>query len=428
MENSSSSSSYCDPPSLFDSSTGSTFQFFETVLDAYQDTGSSTDTRRYIDRSRVEAHERLMSDYFVEDSKFDEPFFRHRFRMSQSLFLKIVDDIEARFEYFQERYDCRGKKSFTAIQKCTSAIKQLATGEPPDAYDEYLCMAERTSRETLEHFCDAVIDLYKAEFLRKPTSHDVALIMQAHEERHHIPGMLGSLDCTHIEWAKCPKYLKGQYTRGDHKVPTIMIECAASQDLWIWHSFFGPAGSNNDVNVLNQSPLFQNVRNGSAPDTSFSLNGRHYRHGYYLTDGIYPRWATFVKAYPHPVEEDEKKFKRLQEAARKDVERAFGVLKGKWKILERPLRFTTKEKIGKVVATCTILHNMIIKDDGRAISPVRVMDPPTPIGYNRNVLRELHDEEVHHRLRYDLTAHVSGLDLAFLDDPTEQPPPIEALI
>nr|XP_043612398.1 uncharacterized protein LOC122584249 [Erigeron canadensis] len=197
---------------------------------------------------------------------------------------------------------------------------------------------------------------------------------------------------------------------------------------WIWHSFFGPAGSNNDVNVLQQSPLFQNERNGSTPDSSFSVNGHDYNRDYYLTDGIYPRWAAFVKAYPHLVEQDEKKFKRLQEAARKDVEREFGVLKGKWKILDRPLRLWTKEKIKKVVAACTILYNMIIKDNGLAISPVHIMDPPVPRVYNLKANREIMDENVHHRLRYDLTAHVSALDLSFLDDPAMQPPSVTSLI
>nr|XP_043611492.1 uncharacterized protein LOC122583123 [Erigeron canadensis] len=186
-----------------------------------------------------------MCDYFVEDSKFDEPIFRHRFRMSKGLFLKIVGDIKTRFSYFQEGYDAWG-----TIQKCTLAIKQLSTGEPSDAYDEYLCMAARMGRESMEYFCDVVINLYQKEFLRRPTSHYIALMTKAHEERHHIPGMLGSLDCTYIEWRMCPKYLKGQYMMGDHNVPTIMIECVASYDLWIWHSFFGPAGSNNDANVL----------------------------------------------------------------------------------------------------------------------------------------------------------------------------------
>nr|XP_043616661.1 uncharacterized protein LOC122588584 [Erigeron canadensis] len=207
-----------------------------------------------------------------------------------------------------------------------------------------------------------------------------------------------------------------------------MIECVASYDLWIWHSFFGPARSNNDVNVLQQSPLFQNECNGSALDSSFSVNGHDYKRGYYLTDGIYPRCAGFVKAYPHPVEQNEKKFKRLQEATRKDVERVFGVLKGKWKILDRPLRLWTKEKIGKVVAACTILHNMIIKDNGRAISPVHIMDPPVPRVYNQEANRELQDEDMHHRLRYDLTTHISALDLSYLDNPVMQPPSVESLI
>jgi hypothetical protein len=429
MEDSSSSSDEIFiPPILPDLSTGSTFEHFQAALAELEDSGSSSNTRTYIERNREEAHQKLVRDYFGDDQKFGEFFFRHRFRMTKRLFLKIVHDVESNFEYFQLGFDGRGQRSFSALQKCTSAIKQLATGEPSDNFDEYLCMAERTSRESLEYFCDAVISLYKAEFLRTPTSHDVALVTQAHEERHHIPGMLGSLDCTHIGWKNCPRHLKGQYTRGDHRVPTIMIEAVASQDLWIWHSFFGPPGSNNDINVLNQSPLYLSERNGTAPDSSFSVNGRNYKRGYYLTDGIYPRWSTFVKAYPHPVDPKEKKFKKLQESARKDVERAFGVLKGKWAILSRPLRPFTKAKIGKIVYTCCILHNMIIKDDGRAISPVHIVDQSGPVVYDRDVLTELHDEDVHHRLRFDLTEHVASQDLAYLDDPTAQPTPIEELI
>nr|XP_043612008.1 uncharacterized protein LOC122583694 [Erigeron canadensis] len=207
-----------------------------------------------------------------------------------------------------------------------------------------------------------------------------------------------------------------------------MIECVASYDLWIWHSFFGPPGSNNDVNVLQQSSLFQNERNGSVPDSSFSVNGHDYKRSYYLTDGIYLRWVAFVKAYPHLVGQYEKKFKRLQEAASNDVERAFGVLKEKWKILDRPLQLWTKKKIKKVVATCTILHNMIIKDNRRAISPVHIMDPPVPRVYNPEANRKITDENMHHRLRYDPTAHVSTLDLSFLDDPAMQPPSVASLI
>nr|XP_043625914.1 uncharacterized protein LOC122597379 [Erigeron canadensis] len=312
MSTSSSSNEIVLPPMLPDLSTSSSFLFFKEALAAVEeleDSGSSNDTRTYIKRHREEAHEKLMHDYFAESPKFGERYFRHRYRMSKRLFVKIIGDLEAKYPYFQQHMDARNRKRFTTIQKCTSAIKQLSTGEPSDNFDEYLCMADRTTRECLTYFCEAVINLYRWEFLRSPTSHDIAMIQQAHNARHHLPGMLGSLDCTHVEWRSCPRRLKGQYTRGDHKVPTIMVE----------------------------SPLYDSVRNGPAPNSSFIFRGRLYKRGYLLTDGIYPRWSTFVKAYPHPVDPNEKKFKRVQKAARKDIERVFGVLKGKWKILEFPI-------------------------------------------------------------------------------------------
>jgi hypothetical protein len=84
------------------------------------------------------------------------------------------------------------------------------------------------------------------------------------------------------------------YTRGDHKVPTVMLEAVASQDLWICHAFFGTTGSNNDI-VLNRSPLFTQVLQGRAPEVQFTVNGTEYNIGYYLAYGICPEWAAFVK-------------------------------------------------------------------------------------------------------------------------------------
>jgi hypothetical protein len=67
-----------------------------------------------------------------------------------------------------------------------------------------------------------------------------------------------------------------------------MLEVVASYDLWIWHAFFGVAGSNNDINVLNRSPLFTEVVQGRAPEVQFTVNNNEYNMGYYLADGIYP--------------------------------------------------------------------------------------------------------------------------------------------
>ncbi len=45
---------------------------------------------------------------------------------------------------------------------------------------------------------------------------------------------------------------------------------------------------------------------------------------YYLTDGIYPDWALFMKTILEPSSIKKQHFSEQQEARRKDVEHGFG--------------------------------------------------------------------------------------------------------
>ncbi|GJW97741.1 reverse transcriptase domain-containing protein [Tanacetum coccineum] len=80
---------------------------------------------------------------------------------------------------------------------------------------------------------------------------------------------------------------------------------------------------------LDGSPLFDDVLADTAPEAPFVVNGRTYKKCFYLADGIYPTWFTFVKTFSIARDEKTLKFKRVQESARKDIERAFEVLQGR---------------------------------------------------------------------------------------------------
>jgi hypothetical protein len=59
--------------------------------------------------------------------------------------------------------------------------------------------------------------------------------------------------------------------------------------------------------------------------------------------------------------EPHKLFARRQEGYRKDVERAFGILKARWQIIKRPVRMWDKVDLGFIMKACIILHNMIVE-------------------------------------------------------------------
>ncbi|XP_074323699.1 uncharacterized protein LOC141660608 [Apium graveolens] len=130
----------------------------------------------------------------------------------------------------------------------------LANGTPADSVDEYVKIGKSTAIESLKKFCRGVVDIFESEYLRSPNETDITRLLCVAEYRG-FPGMLGSLDCMHWQWDKCPTAYHGMYTGHVHK-PMIILEVVASYDLWIWHAFFGIPGSFNDINVFDQSPLF----------------------------------------------------------------------------------------------------------------------------------------------------------------------------
>jgi hypothetical protein len=145
--------------------------------------------------------------------------------------------------------------------------------------------------------------------------------------------------------------------------PTIILEAVASKDLRIWHAFFGMPGSHNDINVLQRSPIFDGIANGTTPPVNFVVNGNSYSMGYYLADKIYPDWSTLVKTRSQPANAKDCVYAKAQESVRKDMERTFGVLRARFRIAMNPRRLWSMTDMNDIVTTCVILHNMVVEDE-----------------------------------------------------------------
>jgi hypothetical protein len=369
------------------------------------------------DRSREEGAIKLYRDYFDENPTYPEKVFRRRFRMSSRLLNRIAKAVEEHDQYFVQKLNAAGVCGFSCLQKVTAALRQLAYGVPADYVDEYVRIGESTAIESLRKFVRSIVNVFGKEYLRAPNTDDTARLLTIAEQRG-FPGMLGSIDCMHWKWKNCPTAHQGMYC-GHVKDPTIILEAVASTDLWIWHAFFGLPGSNNDINVLHRSPLFDRLANGEAPEVKYTINGHNYDMGYYLADGIYPTWSTFVKTKKAPANVKDKNFAKVQEAQRKDVERAFGVLQARFAIVRGPARFWDEATLRDIMTACVIMHNMIIEDERHDDSlhepyeknDADVRDVVSQAGTTKftsfsQMREEIKNSHVHHQLQKDLVEHL----------------------
>jgi hypothetical protein len=153
---------------------------------------------------------------------------------------------------------------------------------------------------------------------------------------------------------------------------------------------------------------------GYAHACNYTVNNHQYTQGYYLADYIYPPWSVFVKAVSNPQNKKEAEFSKMQEACRKDIERAFGVLQAWFAIVCGPARFWDKRTLWNITACCVILHNMIIEDErdlnmeffydnvGSCVKPTR---NPDEIQAFLETYHNIENAETHWQLKNDPLEH-----------------------
>ncbi|XP_048421186.1 uncharacterized protein LOC125468772 [Pyrus x bretschneideri] len=149
------------------------------------------------------SHANLMNNYFNPNSVYTEEDFRRRFRMRRHVFEHLLCDVQQVNPYFQQKRDIAGRPGFSPYQKVTVALRMMAYGSPAASMNETHGMSESTCLDTLEQFYDTIVQVYKDEYLREPNQEDLNRLLRKTEDPG-FAGMIGSLDCMHLDWKTCP--------------------------------------------------------------------------------------------------------------------------------------------------------------------------------------------------------------------------------
>ncbi|XP_070682437.1 uncharacterized protein [Malus domestica] len=130
--------------------------------------GGSIAGRSYKPRNRAMTHVNLMNNYFDPNSMYTEEDFRRHFQMRRHVFERFLCDVQHVNPYFRQKRDRASRPSFSPHQKVTVALRMMTYGSPADSMDETHGMSESTCLDTLQEFCDTIVQLYKDEYLHKP--------------------------------------------------------------------------------------------------------------------------------------------------------------------------------------------------------------------------------------------------------------------
>jgi Plant transposon protein len=308
--------------------------------DVFESTTPGWNRRQVESRSVRRGGCSWFDDYLAQTPVYPPQKLRQVFRIPIKLYWYIPDKLMDGEPRLAQQTDCFGRQGHTSHQKILASLRRLATGAVYRDMDDNARVSVESLRASFKLFVSTVLQVFGKQYLnREPTDDELKNILQSFEE-HGFPGCCGSVDCMHLHWKICPYQLKGQY-KNPHASKLASVSCEAITDhtLYCWSWFAGRCGTNNDITVLANSPFFIDILSGKRKMNV--LGGYIVKNTvrewpmYLLCDGIYPKWAIFVGPNHSPMSQKESFFAKQQEATRKDIERLFGCVQCRFKILRR---------------------------------------------------------------------------------------------
>ncbi|CAH1371330.1 unnamed protein product [Tenebrio molitor] len=290
-------------------------------------------------------HLRDVSDPF----NLPEQKFRDLYRLSREaarhIFLEIVDYMQAP----QRRNGTSSViKYFIALHFFAHGSSQKSVGK-----DRHVSMSQPNVSRSLHATVDAMLDVLCQRYIKFPTTlQEITTVKQGFFEVFHLPGVLGCIDCTHIEifpppYAH-PTHPAQVFINRKHR-HSINCQIICDSELNITAINARYPGSTHDAAIWMMSnvkvQLMRRYRNGD--NNSFLLGDSGYPLEPFLMTPI-------VGAPPNT---PEYRYTQTHGRIRNCIERVNGTLKASFRCLRKEMHYDPSFA-AKIIYACAILHNV----------------------------------------------------------------------
>ncbi|GBG92867.1 hypothetical protein CBR_g57593 [Chara braunii] len=283
-----------------------------------------------------------------------EDYFKDKLRMSPRVFRERAEALSP----FLQRRVTFYREPLQPDLIVAFALYRWASGE---TYESGTCsfdIGRKSGLVAVRDVTSALLSAYRNK-ISWPTGLQKAVVLRAFADKG-FPNGHGCIDCTHIFIDK-PTNCPGEDYYDRKRRFSVHAQVVVDLNLRVLDVFVGYPGSCHDVRIVHLSSLWARAEAGelfTGPPVMLPFGVR--TNGYLLGNNGYPLSEWVVVPYAgvsqHP---SEIRFDNKQKTARGAVERAFGRLKGMWRLFLRSHKTNMETLPQQFVAVC-ILHNILI--------------------------------------------------------------------
>jgi hypothetical protein len=246
------------------------------------------------------------------------------------------------------REDTHLRESISLETRVVISLSRLSTGNTLQMCREVYGISRSSASFIVREFCAAIKKSLRPLVIRKQTESSLRAMAAEFEKLHGIPYIIGTVDGSHIPIIAPPIDPTSYYCRKGFY--SALLQEVVDKDCKFWDFDFGWAGRCHDWTLFQNTEIGKKVISGAF--LAYKLIG----------DVAYPMKPWFYSPFKGEKEgmsRAKAHWNFIQSSTRMAVERAFGILKGRWRIILKRIDMPLKH-VPDLVTVCICLHNLCI--------------------------------------------------------------------
>lgn len=281
---------------------------------------------------------------YVEEvaPKYTNEEFRRKFRMSVGTFILLCNLLRQCPELVTKGIG--GREPLSVEKQLYITLWYLGGTDSINRVADRFGISESSVILSRRRVMNAVLNNLLSKIISWPANQMLQESVANFRSRNGFPGIVGALDGTHI--AIIAPHEKPQSYVNRKKYHSLQLQAVCNSDMLFLDCFAGFPGSCHDARILRNSDLW-----GKVPQL---CNANHI-----LADGAYPlhKWLLTPYRDNGHLTQEQKKFNYLLSANRVVIERAFGLLKGRFRRLSFIDTHSIQDAV-KIIMTSCVFHNI----------------------------------------------------------------------